>query len=101
MTLTVQRGGNELLERVTTTREVVKGRVIGRLRFEPSKNFEVTIPAEMKNARDLGPVSALSYAVSKAWQMTAAQAKFFGRMLTGQVSHEEYLGRHLHRGVRG
>jgi regulator of sigma E protease len=92
MTLTVQRDGNQLLKRVTTTREVVKGRVIGRLRFEPSKNFEVTIPDEMKIRTDLGPVSAFSYAVSKAWQMTEAQAKFFVRMLTGQVSMKNISG---------
>jgi regulator of sigma E protease len=92
MTLTVQRDGNQLLKRVTTTREVVKGRVIGRLRFEPSKDFEVTIPEEMKIRTDLGPVSALSYAVSKAWQMTEAQAKFFVRMLTGQVSMKNISG---------
>ncbi len=92
MSLKVQRDGNQLLKRATTTREVVRGRVIGRLRFEPSKNFEVTIPDEMKIRTDLGPVSAFSYAVSKAWQMTVAQAKFFVRMLTGQVSMKNISG---------
>jgi regulator of sigma E protease len=92
MTLAVRRDGNRLLKRVTTTREVVKGRVIGRLRFEPPKNFEVTIPEAMKTRTELGPVSALGYSVTKAWQMTVTQAKFFVRMLTGQVSFKNISG---------
>ncbi len=92
MTLTVRRDGNQLLKRVTTTREVEQGRVIGRLRFKPPKNVEVTIPDEMKSHTELGPVSALSYSVGKAWQMTAAQAKFFVRMITGSVSTKNISG---------
>ena len=92
MTLTVRRDGNQVLKRVTTTREVVQGRVIGRLRFEPPKNVEVTIPDDMKSHTELGPVGALSYSVGKAWQMTAAQAKFFVRMITGSVSSKNISG---------
>jgi regulator of sigma E protease len=92
MTLAVRRDGNQLLKRVTTTREVVQGRVIGRLRFEPSRDVEVTIPDEMKTHTELGPVGALTYATGKAWQMTAAQAKFFVRMLTGSVSTKNISG---------
>jgi regulator of sigma E protease len=92
MELTVRRDGNQVLKRVTTTREVVQGRVIGRLRFEPPKNVEVTIPDEMRTHTELGPVGALSYSVNKAWQMTAAQAKFFVRMITGSVSTKNISG---------
>jgi regulator of sigma E protease len=92
MTLTLRRGGERLLKRVTTTREVVEGRVIGRLRIEPPKKFEVTIPDAMKTHTELGPIGALSYSVGKAWQMTVAQAKFFVRMLTGQVSFKNISG---------
>jgi regulator of sigma E protease len=92
MTLTLRRDGNRVLKRVTTTREVVQGRVIGRLRFEPPKNIEITIPDEMKTHTDLGPLSALNHSVSKAWQMTVAQAKFFVRMLTGSVSTKNISG---------
>ena len=35
--------------------------------------------------------------VGKAWQMTAMQAKFFVRMLTGNVSWKNTVRRHRHR----
>src|SRR6188768_2617423 len=63
MTLTVRRNGEQILKRVTTARETVEGRVIGRLRIGPSKNVAVTIPDEMKTQTELGPVGALSYSV--------------------------------------
>jgi regulator of sigma E protease len=37
-------------------------------------------------------MSAFGYSVTKAWQMTSAQAKFFVRMLTGQVSTKNISG---------
>ena len=77
---------------LTTTGEVVNGKTIGRIRVEVPKNVSVTIPAEMKTHSDLGPLESLSYSASKAWQMTAAQAKFFVRMLTGQVSTKNISG---------
>ena len=92
MTLTVKRNGEQILKRVTTAREVVDGRVIGRMRIAPPKNIEVTIPDEMKTTTELGPVGALSYSVGKAWQMTVAQAKFFVRMITGQMSTKNISG---------
>ena len=92
MTLTLLRNGDRILKRVTTTREEEKGRIIGRLRVEPLKNIQVTIPDEMRTHTDLGPMSALGYSVSKAWQMTSAQARFFVRMLTGQVSTKNISG---------
>jgi len=92
ITLTVRRDGVQMLKRLTTVREVEQGRVIGRVRIEPPKNFEVTIPDEMRTHTDLGPFGALGYSVSKAWQMTSAQAKFFVRMLTGQVSTKNISG---------
>ncbi len=92
MTVTVRRDGNTVLKHLTTTREMDNGRAIGRLHIRPPKNLEVTIPDEMKTHTDLGPVSAFGYSVTKAWQMTAAQAKFFVRMITGQVSTKNISG---------
>jgi regulator of sigma E protease len=92
MTLTVRRGGEQMLTRITTSRDVVEGRVIGRLRIEPPKNIEVTIPDDMRTHTELGPVGALGYSVSQAWQMTVAQAKFFVRMITGQMSTKNISG---------
>jgi regulator of sigma E protease len=92
MTLTVRRNGEQILKRVTTARETVDGRVIGRLRIGPPKNVTVTIPEDMRTQTELGPVSALSYSVGKAWQMTVAQGKFFVRMITGSVSTKNISG---------
>jgi regulator of sigma E protease len=46
----------------------------------------------MRTHTAVGPLSAFSYSVSKAWQMTAAQAKLFGRMFTGDVSWKNPSG---------
>jgi regulator of sigma E protease len=77
---------------LTTTSDVVDGKTIGRIRVEVPKNISITIPAEKKTHSDLGPLESLGYSTSKAWQMTAAQAKFFVRMLTGQVSTKNISG---------
>jgi regulator of sigma E protease len=37
-------------------------------------------------------IDALGAAVAKSWQLTVKQAKFFGRMLTGQVSTKNISG---------
>ena len=49
----------------------------------------------MRDAHAGGRSPRSRMSVSKAWQMTVAQAKFFVRMLTGDVSIEEHLGLHL------
>jgi regulator of sigma E protease len=92
MTLTLRRNGEQILKRVTTARETIDGRVIGRMRIAPPRNVEVTIPEDMKTQTALGPLGALSYSVGKAWQMTLAQAKFFVRMITGSVSTKNISG---------
>jgi regulator of sigma E protease len=92
MVLTVRRDGTDKVLNLTTTSEVVDGKTIGRIRVEVPKNISITIPAEMKTHSDLGPLESLGYSASKAWQMTAAQAKFFVRMLTGQVSTKNISG---------
>ena len=92
MVITVRRDGIDKVLKLTTASDVVDGRTIGRIRVEVPKNVSVTIPAGMKTHSDLGPLESLNYSVSKAWQMTAAQAKFFVRMLTGQVSTKNISG---------
>jgi regulator of sigma E protease len=92
MVITVRRDGIDKVLRLTTASEVDKGRTIGRIRVEVPKGLSLTIPPEMKTHSDLGPLEALNYSVSKAWQMTAAQAKFFVRMITGQVSTKNISG---------
>jgi regulator of sigma E protease len=90
--LTVRREGNEFTRRVRTASVVEGGHAIGRLMIERSKNIDQFIPAAMKTPFKPGPIAALRAAVSKSWQMTEAQAKFFVRMLTGKVSTKNISG---------
>jgi len=91
ITVTVQRAGSELTRRVTVASETDGGQNIGRLHIGP-KDLSVPYPPEMRTHTPVGPLSALSYSISKAWQMTAVQAKFFVRMLTGDVSWKNTSG---------
>jgi regulator of sigma E protease len=87
----VRRGGSDLTRRVTATRETDGGKVIGRLHITPP-SLNVPYPPEMRTHTAVGPVGALSYAAGKAWQMTAVQAKFLVRMVTGDVSWKNTSG---------
>ena len=92
MVITVRRDGIDKVLNLTTNGVVVDGKTIGRIGIEISRNVGITIPADKKTHSDLGPLESLGYSASKAWQMTAAQAKFFVRMLTGQVSTKNISG---------
>jgi regulator of sigma E protease len=92
MVFTLRRAGGDVLARLTTTRDVVDGRVIGRIRVEPPKDAKTTIPPGMMTRSELGPLGALNYSVDKSWQMTVAQGKFFWRMLTGNMSTKNISG---------
>ncbi len=82
----VRRDSEEFSKRITTERATDQGEEIGMLRIGRADSDESYIPAEYKTRVDLGPVSALSASVIKAWDMTAAQATFFWRMITRKVS---------------
>jgi regulator of sigma E protease len=86
MELTVKRGENSFTRRVTTLRHEEKGRVIGRLMIAPSENVLPMIPPGLRVHVDVGPIAALGHALDRAWQLTAGQAVFFARMLTGKFS---------------
>ncbi len=90
--VTARRDGTEFSHRVTTTSSVVEGKTIGRLMVAGPKDIEPFVPAEMRTHRNPGIFPALGAAVSKSWQMTVAQAKFFVRMLTGKVSTKNISG---------
>ena len=90
--LTVRRGGENIERRVTpVSSQDDSGRVIGRLLVE-LRQIPVEIPAEMQTTTHPGPLGSLSYAAGKSWQMTVAQAKFFVRMFTGDVSVKNVSG---------
>jgi len=87
----VRRGGSDLTLRVTVASVIDGGKAVGRLHINPP-NVSVPYPPEMRTHKPVGPLSALSYSVGKAWQMTAAQATLFGRMFTGDVSWKNPSG---------
>jgi regulator of sigma E protease len=89
--ITLRRNGSDLTRRVTTARSEDGNRVIGRLFVEPA-SVSLTLPKEMRTVEHVGPIGSLTYAVGKSWQMTVAQAKFFVRMLTGDVSVKNVSG---------
>jgi regulator of sigma E protease len=67
----------------------VEGKALGRLMVAPN-SIEKYVPPEM--IKHPGVFAALGAAVGKSWQMTVAQAKFFGRMLTGAFSTKSISG---------
>jgi len=87
----VRRGGSDLTRRITPNSFVDGGKTVGRLHIKPP-DVAIPYPPEMRTQTDVGPLGALSYSVNKAWQMTAMQAKFFMRMLTGNVSWKNTSG---------
>jgi regulator of sigma E protease len=90
--ITVKREGTELTRQMTIARDRDNtGRVIGRVQVQPSEVPDA-IPPGMRTTTHAGAVGSLTYAVGKSWQMTVAQAKFFVRMLTGDVSVKNVSG---------
>jgi regulator of sigma E protease len=87
LAFSIKRGAETLTRDVRTVRDTDKntGRVIGRIMVAPS-NAPAAIPPDMRTRTDLGPLDALGASLSECWRMTALQAKFFGRMLTGNLS---------------
>ncbi|HET7811873.1 MAG TPA: RIP metalloprotease RseP [Steroidobacteraceae bacterium] len=88
--VTVNRNGAEFTRRIHTIGDVVEGKTVGRMRVEGPHDIEKYVPAEM--IKHPGVFAALGDAVGKSWQMTVAQAKFFGRMLTGAFSTKSISG---------
>jgi regulator of sigma E protease len=82
----VRRGGEEFSRRITTASDEAEGKRVGKLLIQGPEDLEPFVPESMKIRTDLGPVAAFGAATTKAWQLTAAQAKFFARMLTGKIS---------------
>jgi regulator of sigma E protease len=81
----VERKGSQFSRRITTLSEENKGEAYGRLGVK-LPDIEKFYPADMIIRSELGPGAALGAAFKQAWDLTAMQAKFFGRMLTGKIS---------------
>jgi regulator of sigma E protease len=84
--VTWRRDGTDYSARMTTISQEVEGKKIGRLSIQGPEDFGKYFPENMKIRSELGPGAALGAAFKQAWDLTAMQAKFFGRMLTGKIS---------------
>ncbi len=86
-----QRGGNHAAVRLVLGSETVApGKVEGRLGVDNTGSG--TYPDWMQTHVSLSPLAALGRAAQESWSMTVIQAKFFVRMLTGQVSMKNLSG---------
>jgi regulator of sigma E protease len=82
----VKRADGEHTFNAVPDRVTVEGESIGRLQFENTGKYLGDYPAQYLNKVNPGPVEALGMGAVKAWEMTAAQAKFFWRMITLKIS---------------
>jgi regulator of sigma E protease len=88
----VRRGMSDLSFRVNVARDDDNGRTIGRIRIKPDQSTFTPYPAELTTHVTLGPIDSLGRSIDQAWELTVTQAKFFVRMLTGQVSIKNLSG---------
>src|SRR5207344_1793975 len=88
----VRRDGAEFSRRIVTVSDVDAGKTVGRFMVRPPEDIEAYVPESMKIRNRPGAVAALGAAVSKSWQLTVAQARFFVRMLSGKVSSKNISG---------
>jgi regulator of sigma E protease len=83
----VKRGSEHLTLTVQPVRaKDAAGREVGRIMIQPVDDLRPYAPKGMITRVPFAPVAALGASLSETWKMTAAQAKFFARMLTGKIS---------------
>jgi len=90
--VTVRRDGASLSRRVRTASVEDQGKAVGRIMVNLSPVEQMHIPEAMRARDNLAIFAALRAAVDESWQLTVKQAKFFGRMFTGQVSTKNISG---------
>jgi regulator of sigma E protease len=87
ISFTVKRGAEVLTHKVRSVSDKDgNGKVIGRIKVGQVRDIEPFFPPGMMKRVPLKPMAALGASLSEAWTMTAAQAKFFVKMLTGRIS---------------
>jgi regulator of sigma E protease len=105
--LAVRRANTDLTIPVNIGREKDGDRIIGRIKIKEDTSVLPPYPKELTAVLALGPLEALGASANRAWDLTAKQAKFFVRMLTGHVSIKnlsgavsiaEYAGETAHAG---
>jgi len=85
------RAGSASQLTVRTVADIIDdGREIGRIRVQtpPPPSW----PESMVTQHAYGPLESLVLATVRVWDMTVLQAKFFARMLVGQVSLKNLSG---------
>jgi regulator of sigma E protease len=105
--IAVRRANSNLNFRVNIASDKDGDRIIGRIKIKEDLSVIPDYPEELTTLVALGPLEALGVSANRAWDLTAAQAKFFVRMLTGHVSIKnlsgavsiaEYAGESAHAG---
>jgi regulator of sigma E protease len=84
----VKRDTGEATHRVTTVREREEGVEIGLLQVKGGVASLKDFPPEYIVKLKPGPIESLTSGAAKAWEMTAAQATFFWRMITLRISSD-------------
>jgi len=90
--LDVRRGTSDLKIHVNVATNQDGDRKIGRILIEEDPTLVPPYPKELITQVSPGPFVALGMAVDQAWELTVKQAKFFVRMLTGDVSIKNLSG---------
>jgi regulator of sigma E protease len=90
--LDVRRADQNLTVRVNVARDQDGDRVIGRIRITEDVASVPPYPKELTTHVTLGPLESLGMSMDRAWELTVTQAKFFVRMLTGDVSIKNLSG---------
>jgi regulator of sigma E protease len=94
--LQYRRAGQERSARVDVEAQEVPGEAGAAVRRTGVIRIQLpgggAYPETMLRHSSLGPFAALGHASTEAWNMTALQAKIFGRMLMGQVSLKNLSG---------
>ncbi len=85
-----ERDGGEQSVRLTVGTAQVDGKTVGLLGITPHSGG--TLPESMIKRVPLSAFAALGNAADEAWRITALQARFFGRMLLGDVSLKNLSG---------
>jgi regulator of sigma E protease len=90
--LEVKRADESFTVSVNVASDQDGDRVIGRIRITEDVASIPPYPKELTTNVALGPIESLGMSLDRAWELTIIQAKFFVRMLTGDVSIKNLSG---------
>jgi regulator of sigma E protease len=88
--LSVSRGGETLAVPVEVESQREGDRFVGRIGLQPAAGGEV--PESMRTLERYGPLSALTHATEKTWNMSALTVRMLWNVATGDVSVKNLSG---------